>query len=101
VSRGVLEEVRQHKQIMGRLIARAQRLKSELEEILNDDADMQVAGVGLGVGGVGVAWGVGAWRHGGVGWAGRYALPVNELARRCFVHESPCCPLLIPDLPCP
>lgn len=45
VSKGVLEDVRQVKQVMGRLTGRVQRIKTELEEILNDDADMQV-GVG-------------------------------------------------------
>ncbi|PRW58893.1 magnesium transporter MRS2-7 [Chlorella sorokiniana] len=40
VSKGVLEEVRQVKQVMGRLTGRVQRVKTELEEILEDDADM-------------------------------------------------------------
>lgn len=40
VTKEVLEEVRQVKQVMGRLTGRVQRVKTELEEILEDDADM-------------------------------------------------------------
>jgi hypothetical protein len=36
VSRGVLEEVRQVKQVMGRLMARVQRLRAELDDVLSD-----------------------------------------------------------------
>ncbi len=42
VSRRVLEEVRSAKGAINRLIGRVQRIRQELEEILGDDADMQV-----------------------------------------------------------
>jgi hypothetical protein len=42
VSREVLEEVRSAKSTMNRLLGRVERVKQELEDILGDDADMQV-----------------------------------------------------------
>lgn len=42
VSREVLEDVRAAKTTTNRLIGRVQRIKQELEEVLEDDADMQV-----------------------------------------------------------
>ncbi|PSC73830.1 U4 U6 small nuclear ribonucleo Prp31-like [Micractinium conductrix] len=41
VSKGVLEDVRRVKSTLNKLQARVQRVKRELEEILDDDADMQ------------------------------------------------------------
>lgn len=42
VSKGVLEDVRKLKHAVGKLQARVHRIRTELEEILDDDADMQV-----------------------------------------------------------
>lgn len=41
VSKGVLEDVRKLKHAVGKAQARVQRIRTELEEILDDDADMQ------------------------------------------------------------
>ncbi|KAL4425925.1 hypothetical protein ABPG75_009941 [Micractinium tetrahymenae] len=41
VSKGVLEDVRKLKHAVGKLQGRVQRIRTELEEILDDDADMQ------------------------------------------------------------
>lgn len=41
VSKGVLEDVRKLKHAVGKLQARVHRIRTELEEILDDDADMQ------------------------------------------------------------
>lgn len=48
VSRRVLEEVRAAKTVTAKLIGRVSRIKKEIEDVLEDDADMQASVVGRG-----------------------------------------------------